>query len=161
MAVQILLDVPALERLIGNDKEMEVKVKESVISNFLNHNFRPLAEDPYFKEQIDRLRQAISDTVKSEAEKQIGSIKEEWKSYYKTNTLVLRPEFKEKLTELIEIEVDKLVKAIVADKIAKITASLDIEGRVLRTVEDKIKKWSAEAIDKKAKEMLQAAVKSV
>ena len=45
MSIQINLDVPALERLINGDKEMEVRLKDGVIANFVDRHLRVLLKD--------------------------------------------------------------------------------------------------------------------
>jgi len=104
MAINIQLDVPALERLINNDPDIAVEIKKGVLENFWQKNLKPLANDT----QLQTIRQEIAQYVNSiraaavveaqeVANREFGTVKKEYSGY----RVILSEEVKAALREVV------------------------------------------------------------
>lgn len=101
--VRIALNVPALERLLGGDSELEVHLRHQVAENFCRRHLKSLLKS-----------EAIQDVIKSfqadaieEVQQNIGTLRQE--TYGAHRKLTLKPEFEEKLKALVQVNVDQII----------------------------------------------------
>jgi hypothetical protein len=111
----------ALERLIGNDTEVEIDIRNSVVQKFAEKHLKPIANADGFNNMLNSLRREINKQVQEKCEKEIATFKT---NYYGVSDVKLRPE--------IITEIDWRVKAV-------------IESNIQAAVEEAVKKHMDEA----------------
>lgn len=157
MSVNIQLDVPALERLINGDKEMEVKLKDGVILNFVDKKLRGLLKDEHLQTKITELKRDIDKSIDKTVADEIGKMKSvAWNSSY----FEFHTEFRDKVRASIQKEIDVMVDAHIRTQIELAIKRFKIEDMVKYAVDTRIATWSKDAINKKAGELLNTALKS-
>lgn len=63
--VRIQLNLPALERLLGNDTKMEAELRHQVVQNFAEKHLRSVAAEPAFAQIIESHRKVIDAEVRN------------------------------------------------------------------------------------------------
>lgn len=157
MSIKLQLDVPALERLIKDDKEMEVKLKDGVILNFVDRKLRGLLKDDMLQGQIDDIKQKITESINTTVKSEIGKIKNDgWHQ-----TFELKPEIKDLIKREINLKINDLVYDNIRKEIEEALKRYSVELMVKKYVDTNIKEWSRKEIETKAKEMMAKAMDSV
>lgn len=139
--VRLSLNVPAVERLLAGDQELEVhlrhQVKEQVFDNFANR----IMENPSVKMMVDSTTESVRKLFVEMCEAQIGKIKID---YSGSRSFELRPEFKVKLTELINRTIEPAVVQIVKEQTQRIVeiwnlaSDAKIEAALNQNIEKRI-----------------------
>ena len=153
MSIKMSLDVPAMERLFKDDKELEVQLKHGVMMNFVDKYMRVLLKDEFLQKEITTLRKALADSIDEKVGDQIGKLKNEWGG----SVLTLNSKFKEQLTANIGREIDSKVYEIIGQKIEAAMKGLDIERIVKVTVDSRIKQIAKTEIEQKVREAFAVA----
>jgi len=148
------LDVPALERLVKDDKELEIQLKHGVIMNFVDRYLRGLLKDEFLQAEIKKVRESIQTAVDSVAAKEIGTLKDDgWRS----TIFTLNSKFKEKLTSQIGIEVDIKVGEMIRNRIDNAISGIPIKKMVEDAVAARVTALTKEEVEKKVKEAIAGA----
>jgi len=154
MSIKMSLDVPALERLVKDDKELEIQLKHGVIMNFVDRYLRGLLKDEFLQAEIKKVRESIQTAVDSVAAKEIGTLKDDgWRS----TIFTLNSKFKEKLTSQIGIEVDIKVGEMIRNRIDNAISGIPIKKMVEDAVAARVTALTKEEVEKKVKEAIAGA----
>lgn len=134
----------ALERLIGDDKEMEITVKTSVINEFAKSYIKSVANS----EIVDTIKKAILDEVKKT--NYFGLLVQDKSNHYRTDYL-LSNDAKELVKTQVRREIDNLILETVTPPIreeivGEIRSRLDLMSlSVSQCIREEVQK---ETIDK-------------
>jgi hypothetical protein len=152
MSVKIQMDVPALERLIGGDSEVEVELRKGVVENFARSRLRGLLSDDRVKgllreatDAITKLRNDLTQQIAALFTQEFGEWKKEGTFYGAKNIFHPHPEVKAKLTDE-------------ARMVAKATA-LEIRSQTVKDVEEIFQKQQEAMIaraERRAQELVDA-----
>lgn len=122
--VRLSLNVPAVERLLAGDPELEIHMREQVKEQVFKNHLGALLDDPAigqmaqdFAVKIREYQTHVSNTYVKECEKQIGTIQSHWNE----KTLLMSPTFKAKMETTIQQLLDPTVRMLVEQHAAKIT----------------------------------------
>lgn len=115
MKIQIN-SLAALERLIGDDKEMEFAVKDSIINTFAKNYLKSIAHS----EIIDALKKAVL----YELEKDLNLVVERTSSWAGC-TYKAKPELKEAVDKAAKEALNEIVKEAVNEKMAGINEEVN------------------------------------
>lgn len=142
MKIQIN-SLAALERLIGDDKEMEITVKTSVINEFAKSYIKSVANS----EIVDTIKKAILDEVKKTD--YFGLLVQDKSNRYRTDYL-LSDDAKELVKTQVRQEIDNLILETVTpireEIVGEIRSRLDLMSlSVSQCIREEVQK---ETIDK-------------
>jgi hypothetical protein len=154
MSIQMSLSVPALERLIKDDSEIEVQLKQGVIANFVDKHLRSLLNDDLLRTKINELSIAVNSEAAKVVKTKIGDFVGGYNRQY-----VLNKEFSDRLTETITSKVRESVDRIVSEKIETYSKTRDIDSMITKYIEHKFTTVTNAMIEEKAKELLAQALK--
>jgi len=147
MKIQIN-NLEALERLIGGDTELEIDIRNSVVQRFTEKHLKGVANE--------LMARGISETIRKEIS---ASFMNEEGNYY-NKTIVVKPEFADKLKTQISIEFYRLMSGHIETEIIefqkKFNDLIQSYGSQLaqRITDEQFEKRVNEAADKKIKERL-------
>lgn len=127
--VQLSLNLPALEHLIGGDSQVEVELRKSVVQEFAKRHLTSVAK-VMTNELKDDLAKAIA-----EATKEIGLEPAKW-----PHPVRLTDDLFERLKTAVEYSIHTKVRELVQEHTSKAVADIipHIEAKVDRVVEDQI-----------------------
>lgn len=155
MKIQIN-SLEALERLIGDDKEMEISVKQSILSEFAKKHLKSIANS----EAMETLKREVLKELKETGFYGLLKKIESKDMFYREFTL-LTSETKELIKKQVKDEVDSLI----SEEIAKIRGGIvqDINDRlnlmalsVSQCIREEIQK---ETLDKLVQKKLRDLIK--
>lgn len=132
MATRIILDVPALDRLIGGDSEVELELRKSVVENFARQKLATLYSHP----EMQIVLADLAETAKREVSARIGEKVRDPK-YPNPITWKLTPE----VAQALDMAIEDAVRANVAKHLE------DIETRVNAAVAKKVEQIQRRALD--------------
>lgn len=113
----------ALERLVGGNTELEIQLRRSAVERFFKHYIKSIVNSLEFK----TFEQDICRMYREEINQKIGTIQG---CGWAKPKLTLNKEFKKRLVELINKQVDNII--------LQTLASLDIEKRMTELVNYKV-----------------------
>ena len=123
----------ALERLIGNDNEIEIQVRNTIVQNFAKKHLKAIANETTFQNEIATFKQKLQEEFDKKLSESIASVKR----YYHGGGI-------EKVT--IHPEIKTIIDKQVKDK---------IDGQIAEAVEGGIKHWELDAnIDDRVKKRM-------
>ena len=131
MSVKIQINsLSALERLIGNDNELELELRQSIVESFAKKHLTCIANNPFFQKEIKELQKDIKISIQNEVKNSIGQYERKgW-----SPTLILKEEIIQKIQERIDGEFDKILAEEFEDiqkelqqKFDNIMASFDLD----------------------------------
>lgn len=99
--VQLFLNRPALERLIGGDTEVEVKLREQVVAEFVKKHLKQFQTDKLIGPALEKYKQALANEVK------LAVGEEYWADGY------LQP----RLRDRVKLLIDAAIKIAIEDKV--------------------------------------------
>lgn len=119
--VVIQLNLPALERLIGGDSEIELELRHQVVENFAKQHLKPLINDKF----IAQIRKEIEEQIKTWVGFQNG---------YNQVVGKYRNEIREPVRKLVMEAVDEVIKEVAARSFDAIVekARRDADDRISR-----------------------------
>ena len=144
--IKLTLTKPALERLIGGDSEMEIKLRSSTAKEIVNKHFVPMLTSEVLRKVEGQVYNAVEDKL----EAKLGKVSDITNPYrYPTRKI----DFNNYTKELIKTQVDKLFKDKLYEVIDKKVEELSekIEQHVLKVVTHK----TMQTINRKVTEKLQ------
>lgn len=112
--VRLTLDLPALERLIGGDSEVEVQLRQGVVTSFAKRHLKEVVNsgvlEPYLKKVSDAVTQELTALIPLEQKK----IQKErrWGSSYGWRLVPGNP-WTDKIIEAVEAHAEKSVEKLV------------------------------------------------
>lgn len=110
MSIVIRLDVPALERLIGGDSEVEVQLRHGIVEAFAKRHLVAVLKDKAFAEIMANEAMVLSNGLRGLMEQSLGAIKSDG---FGRVTVTLRTEVMAALTQEAEKRVGEVVRAAI------------------------------------------------
>lgn len=137
MSIAFQLDVPALERLLGGDTEVEVKLRQGVVEEFAKRHLVKVLKDESFAKFLAAEKKVIEARLEAALHEHIGQIKTEPGGFLGRDkiTVYLQREMK----DAIEIEAEKRVAEVVKKTVDEIWARREpqITREVYRLLSEK------------------------
>jgi hypothetical protein len=148
------LDVPAMERLFKDDKELEIKIKQGVMMNFIDKYLRKLLKDDFIRKQIEDIASGVKNEVHKIAEEEIGKVRKN--SWGQTAGIDLN----EKCRSAIMLKVRDDIDSVMSKNIEEYVKAINIEDRIKQSVDRKIKYTVDDEVDRKVNAILKEAMKN-
>jgi hypothetical protein len=149
--IRLSLNVPAVERLIAGDQELEIHLREQVKKQVFGNMANNLADTAEVKALVEQVRLRVSDVVKDELEKRVGATKNDFSTNYKPKFTV-SPVFKEQLNSVIDKMVEPMVTELVKERVnrtievwglltderLKQLFDIDVERRIKKGIDERL-----------------------
>lgn len=119
----------ALERLIGNNNECEISIRNSVVQEFAKKHLKAIVNEPFFADEIRNLKQELRKAFDKRVEEAIADVKR----YYAGGSIekvTLHPEVKTAIDRQIRETVDSKITSEVNDSIKFWAQDASIEKRI-------------------------------
>lgn len=135
--LKVQLDAAALDRLIGGDTEIEIKLRQAIVEDFARKYLKAVAITDGFQETLRAIKDVETVAIKA----YIGEMQSSWGN----KTLVLNPEFEKALrARMLSIVNDMIatdtlrteVQRIIDEKVAYYTDY--INNQVKRAIDTQI-----------------------
>lgn len=153
--MKLSLNLPALERLLAGNSELEIELRHQVIKNFAKGHLSCLINEEFSKilnQEMTVVRETILGEIRKEIASQVGYIKNDTWGY-------LTAELTAKIKQLVDSHVTKMVQEQIQN-----TINFEAQGRVNRwqewvdkKVELALRDNIKQQIDKGIKERLEKA----
>lgn len=151
--VRVSLSLPALERLIGGDAELEVNLRHQIVENFSKAHLQDVVKSEAFK----RVLQDLYSVTEQEIRKEIGQVvNRQWNP---------SSQIAQRIKSVLEHEANRLVSELVTQKIneqikyciqgMEARWAKHIEERVSSTLNSEIDRLVKEEIDRRLKAALE------
>ncbi len=161
MSIRLDLDVPALERLIGGDTEIEISLRRGIVEEFAKRHLIAVVKDEAFKDFLDRESKIARAALDAAFVQHIGTIKERG---YTTEVVNISAAVK----AAIEAEAARRFDKYIADSVErvwkekcepKLESWLDrlLIRHVSEAVEKRVKEHQADTVNKLVDERLAKA----
>lgn len=139
--MKLSLNLPAVERLLAGESELEVELREQIAEQFADKHIKSLFNSARFQTVIERIENVVREEARKTFEPAIGRFE------YYTTTATLSPAFRAKLDKSMSEILDKEVNRIVGSAFEKFRTSL----------EDREKYW-ADYADRAIKEKIDKTI---
>lgn len=113
MSVVLRLDVPALERLLGGDTEIEVQLRQGVVEEFARRHLGTIIKDKSFQMFLTKQADVAQTGLQALVDARIGEIKKEPGTWSSRISVYLTDEVKAALLVEAEKRVDEAVRKAV------------------------------------------------
>lgn len=125
VTIQLGLTRPALERLLGGDNELTIKLSQQVIKKFLEKHTKELIATV----EVDNIIRSAKDQIHKDIEKKLGK----WEQKKNDRGWNVSKEFK--LSKEIESKIEKAILNIVGDIVEEYVNKIDMKKLVEKTVD--------------------------
>lgn len=106
--IKMSLNLPALERLLGGNTEIEANLRQQIACQFAEKYLKPLLNSYEWQQKYDAIRKSLEELFQTELQKQIGTIKSDgW-----NKKLELNPQFSEHIRTKIEEFMSKEMRTL-------------------------------------------------
>jgi translation elongation factor EF-4 len=151
MSVKIQINsLEALERLIGNDTELEIEIRNSVVQNFTKQHLKDLANS----EMMKKFSVSIQNEVKSSFFDEIKN-----GNYSYNTTTIFKKEFTEMIRQQLKIKASEELKDIVSELVGEQKAYDKINAQVESTVEWIANQLTQKKLEERVERMVEARIK--
>lgn len=119
----------ALERLIGNDTECEIAIRNRVVQDFAKKHLKSIANETTFQQEIHSFKQALQKEFDAKMEEAIATVKR----YYtggNIEKITLHPEVKAKIDTQVRENIDQRIAKEVETGIEFWAKDASIERRI-------------------------------
>ena len=152
--IQLRLDVPAVERLIGGDTQVEVELRQGVVDAFCKRHINAVIKDKNFKDflgvEARVAREAMEAAITAHvAEKKVGR--------YGHETWELRGDTKKAVEVEAALQVSAIVKKLVDEAWKAYEA--DIDRKITYYLNDALHAKVAEVVKKVSADLVNDLVK--
>lgn len=150
--MKLSLSLPALERLLGNDTEMEIELRHQIVENFTKKHLIGVVKSEAYQETWKAMREVIKQAILVE----VGQYtrKDYW-SGVKEDDLRIKSDIKELITIAVNKAVDEALKTAISTKIESYYS-----GQWARYIDERVKKTFDAAIDKLVAEGIASRLKA-
>jgi len=145
----------ALERLIGDDTQTSVDIRNSVVQKFAEKHLKALANSDTINKFCNELRATIQQDMMNQANSQIGTIKADWAG--RVEKVTLHSAVKAEVDSLVRGHVDELIRKSVEEAIKFWANDAEIEKRVQKRMEY----FAEERIKAEVKARFEQALKKI
>lgn len=141
----------ALERLIGNDNELEMEIRNNIVQEFAKKHFKSLVNEPAFYETINKCKESLKSEVDLKITESIGEIKQD--SYW-SKSIVLKPEIKSKIDITVATQLSNEIAMAVQNAITQIKTNEDIESRIKKQIDYYVNDYIVRCVKEKLSEAI-------
>lgn len=158
--VKIQLSLPALERLIGGNSELEVQLRHQVVANFAKHRLKELINDTTWRKIYTEWSTEIERLVMEKLNEYLDKTEQDGKSKAERATLDHCPPLR-RLQELVARNVDGAVENATSQAIDRyITSRVEhykeyIDRSVKMRLDQNIRVLVKEEVEKRIKAALE------
>lgn len=155
MAIVIRLDVPALERLIGGDSEVEVELRKGVVAEFARRHLTAVLKDESFQKFLRDEATLIHTGLDAIVHEKIGTIERKSDGWKTWDSINMRPAFREKIESAADFQIGQRIQEAVekAWKVREPVLTQTIAYKIDALTDDFIRRLTKERMEKIAKEM--------
>lgn len=148
--MKIALDNSALERLIGGDNEVEVEIRNLVVQEFAKKHLKAVVNDPAFGHFLEAESRQMREAVQLQIEKHVAK-----KPAARYQNFEINPEIL-KQAALVAADHRNEILSTMSDLVTKHIEDIrtDLDSRIERIVDSKIRTITAEYVDSKIRERL-------
>lgn len=156
MAIKLDLDIPALERLIGGDSEVEVNLRRGIVEEFARRHLSSVLKDENFQRflavEAKAAKTALDETIGAHigVRKSAGTYDERFVSF--------TPQFH----AAIQVEAEKRYKALIEETAVKVyeeKVAPKLDGWVDRVFVSHVSDAVRKHVEKVTEDMIRAQVK--
>lgn len=160
--VRLTLDLPALERLIGGDSDVEVELRQGVVASFAKRHLKEVINsgvlEPYFKD----IAQALTEELKAVVPLYQAKVQKEgrWGSSYGWRLVPGNP-WNDKVIEAVKVHAAEVIQKLVDESFK--TAWEETKVACLERIERNHKtllKLVTQEVEKQVSSRFQAEVKA-
>ena len=112
--MKLELTLPALERLIGGDTEVEVALRYNIVEEFVKKHLKTILNDAAFKRMTSEFHKSLN----VEIEKVINELKNSRQDYIDNGHIVneLKWGFDKVIREVVVDQINEITKSVIADQ---------------------------------------------
>ena len=121
-------NLEALERLIGNDSEVEVDIRNSVVQKFAEKHLKPLANSPQISGTLSAIKDDISKQIREKCEGEIATFKTSWGG--SITDIKLRSNIQAEIDRHVRLLTDKLIQDGVTEALKIWLNDADLKKRI-------------------------------
>jgi len=146
MATIIQLDVNALQKLVGDDQELMLKLRESAIQELMTRKVYPLIKNEVVEQIIAPLKNEAARVAKKEMD-----------DYFQDRIFspcTLTEKFREAIRNSVKQQVELEIYNVIKGKVKEEMASAEISGFINRCVEETVAYDIKEEVKRKVKAKL-------
>jgi hypothetical protein len=94
----------ALERLIGNDTQLEIEVRNNIVQEFAKKHLKALVNDSVFQNTINACKKELQSEVDLKVAEKIGEVKKN--SWGEVTGMTLRKDIRDQIGTVVREKVD-------------------------------------------------------
>ncbi len=152
--MRLELNLPALERLIGGDTDIEIGVREQIANEFAQRHLKSLMNDVQFKKIYDAWKKDLDAAVEKRCHEFLNDLKREQEE----------PQLRQanhgawmycRIQESVDKAIEKAIDAVVADKVER--WSMYIRQDIPRLVHNALTKKVNEIVEEEIQRRLTLA----
>ncbi len=149
MKIQIN-SLEALERLIGNNTDVEIEIRNNIVQEFTKKHLKALVNDSLINKTVSEVNAELQKTINSKLEESIATISRN--GYYNT-VVTLKPEIIDKVKDFVRDTIDTEIQQAV--DVAMKTWKMD------SNIEDRVNKKFAYYTDEHVKQVVRQKLSDV
>lgn len=107
--MKIELTLPALERLIGGDAEIEISARKQIVQEFARRHLKEVAESETYLQAISEVKNIVNDLVKNHLGIENIATSHLWPT--------ISQRLKMMVDKTVNDSIDKAIEAVIQDKI--------------------------------------------
>jgi uncharacterized membrane-anchored protein YjiN (DUF445 family) len=139
----------ALERLIGNDNELEIEIRNSVVENFTKRYLKDLAKT----ELVANIAKAVQSEIKSEFFEEIKT------GTWNNTTTVFKKELLEKVKEELKYTAKQELSSVVSEIVEEQKVYDTIKNKLDSTVEWITEQLAPQRLENRIEKLVEARLK--
>lgn len=123
----------ALERLIGNDNELEIQVRNNIVQEFTKKHLKSIVNETTFKTEIETFKRKLQEEFDNKLKESIATVKRY--HYGGIENVTLHPEIKTAIDRHIREKMDERIAEAVEGGIKHWEQDVNIEDRVKKRMD--------------------------
>ncbi len=143
----------ALERLIGNDNELEIEVRNNIVQDFAKKHLKSVANSGTIQNAVRFIETTLQAEIKAETERQIGVIKDPHSYNSYNRKVILNDHLDRAVKAKASAEVSTLVEDAVKTATDKIMARYTPEY-IDDVITSKLEYYTDKLVEKKLEQRL-------
>lgn len=141
----------ALERLIGNDTELEIQVRNTIVQEFAKKHLKAIANETSFQNEITVFKQKLQNEFDKRMEESIASVKRYY--YGGIEAVTLHPEIKSAIDRQVREKVDGQISEAVECNIKHWEQDAKIDERVQKRMDYYVTQHINQEVKKRLEEL--------
>jgi hypothetical protein len=145
----------AIERLIGNNTELEIEVRNNIVQEFAKKHLKALVNDSVFSNAISTCKKELQKEVETRVSEQIGEFKKN--SWGEITGMTLRSDIKEQINKVVREKMDGQIAEAVEGGIKQWQST----GTVDKTIDTKFNQQIEKYIDTEVQRRLKLVIEKI